>query len=540
MSQTGRSQNQAKPSFSSFRIFIFLPLFYVFFFTPVFAADPAPETATESSVLSKYEKVMKRARNLNVYQEDILHVVPKVDMAGQAIMAARYEDAGKLLDAAGRDLDLLEAQRPVHSARTFRLEWLEIYREIFQKFAILAILAFFFVKIPSFHRWLKSDQFPAKGKMYLVILGFVSALFFSFFDISRYGEAAWAFFDVQVVFISLSGLLGGIWCGVAAGLFVGLFRLILSTDYAVYASIAVGAGMIAGLGNRYIVSFSKASRVSFIAGTLSGLFHGIAIYIPSIGNLPWLFILMSVIFLSLLEGAAVFVFMAVVSGLIHEEKQREVEKELLTTKLLFLQAQIRPHFLFNSLNTIAAVCSKEKAPQAHSLILRLAEFLRQAAKRYDDHIPLKEEMSYVDAYLDLEKARFQERLQIEKKFDIPESLWNLKIPFLIIQPLVENAVKHGISRKPDGGKVSISAERKEEHLVIEVKDDGAGVLPAKIEKVLREPRTSQEQGVGLRNINQRMIHLFGQGYGLQFISTPNEGTAVRLKIPVLKGQNGLE
>lgn|GEM_PF-719508 len=534
MSQTVLSPKQANRSFKPFSLSFLFPLLFILFSPSLFSAEPAP-AADESSVLKQYEEVMKRAQSLNVYREDILHVVPKMEMAGQAIMSLRYEDAGRFLAAADRDLDLLETQMPVHSARTFRLEWLEIYREIFQKFAILAILAFFFVKIPSFHRWLKSEQFPAKGKMYLVILCFVSALFFSFFDISRYGEAAWAFFDVQVVFITLSGLLGGVWCGVATGFFVGVFRLILSADYAVYAAIAVAAGTIGGLGGRYISSFTKASRVSFAAGTLSGLFHGTAIYIPSLGNLPWTFVLMSIFFLAVLEGAAVFVFMAVVSGLIHEEKQRDVEKELLTTKLLFLQAQIRPHFLFNSLNTIAAVCSKEKAPQAHRLILRLAEFLRQAAKRFDDHISLKEELSYVDAYLDLEKARFQERLQIEKKFDIPEEVWNLKIPFLIIQPLVENAVKHGISRKPDGGRVTIMAEQKDGHLVIEVKDDGTGVLSEKIEKVLSEPRTSQEEGVGLRNINQRLIHLFGPKYGLQFNSRLNEGTSVWIRIPMQEG-----
>lgn len=497
------------------------------------SVSPDPKGA----VLEKYEAVMSRAQSLNVYQEDILHVLPKMQMAGQSIMSERYEDADRLLEAASRDLDLLEKHMPAHAQRTFRLEWLEIYREIFQKYAILAILAFFFTKIPSFRRWLKAEKFPAKGKMYLVILSFVAALFFSFFDISRYGESAWAFFDIQLVFVALSGLIGGFWPGLATGVFVGMFRLILSPHHAVYAGITCGAGMVSGLGSRFVKSYTKAAKVSFLTGVAAGIFHGIAIYLPAMATLAWQYFFMSVAFLALLEGAAVFVFMAVVSGLLDQEKQREVERELLTTKLLFLQAQIRPHFLFNALNTIAAVCNKENAAGARHLILRLAEFLRQAAKRYDDKVSLKEEMNYVDAYLDLEKARFQDRLRIEKRFEIPESVWNLKIPFLIIQPLVENAVKHGISRKEQGGTVSIEASEQDAHLVVRVKDDGTGTQPSRVQKILSEPQRSGEEGIGLRNINQRLIHLFGPGYGLQFNSRPNAGTEVEIRIP-LKEQNG--
>lgn len=103
--------------------------------------------------------------------------------------------------------------------------------------------------------------------------------------------------------------------------------------------------------------------------------------------------------------------------------------------------------------------------------------------------------------------------------------------------MVENAVKHGISKREAGGTVKISAAEKEGHLHIEVSDDGAGTSVSRLEDILKQPQKTEEEGVGLRNINQRLVHLFGAKYGLRFTSHPNQGTSVHVQIPI-KAENG--
>ena len=209
-----------------------------------------------------------------------------------------------------------------------------------------------------------------------------------------------------------------------------------------------------------------------------------------------------------------------------------MERELLETKLLFLQAQISPHFLFNALNTISAICHRENASEARRLILNLADFFRRALKRVDDKITLREEMGYIDAYLELEKARFQERLQIRKEFNLPEFLWEARIPFLVLQPIVENAIKHGISKKEAGGTLVIRLAMENQCLSVEVTDDGPGEDLAKIEKIIQGRDVPADVGIGLQNINQRLIRLYGAESRLHFGGAPGHGFSVQVRLPL--------
>ena len=201
-------------------------------------------------------------------------------------------------------------------------------------------------------------------------------------------------------------------------------------------------------------------------------------------------------------------------------------------KLDALQAQINPHFFFNVMNTIIAT-SRSNPNRARRLLIHLAEFFRKALKSKGALISLKEEMEFVNTYLVLEKARFGKKLKI--KTEIPPDLMEAEVPRLSIQPLVENAVKHGITPKITGGVVMIRADRIESEsgdieLQIKIEDDGLGIEEKRLNDVLL-PGVGSGNGVGLANVHARLRGLYGEEYGLVITSKLGEGSAVRMRLP---------
>jgi len=312
---------------------------------------------------------------------------------------------------------------------------------------------------------------------------------------------------------------------------IGIFRWMIRPN-PIYFAIALGAGIIGGLLSKRIKNYQAMSKVSFWSGALVGVLHGAVVFFPMFLILPWFYLILSVGFLAVFEGTGVFIFMGVVSGILREEARRETERELLRTQIRFLQAQISPHFLYNALNTIATICGREGASQARGLVLKLAAFLRGTLKRAEDMVTFREEIAYIDSYVELEKARFQDRLQIKQEFSgVTEESWNIRIPFLILQPLVENAIKHGISKKEEGGTVQIFAREYPGGLEVEVIDDGMGSAksPLHPDPALREK--AKGLGIGTQNINERMIRLFGPKHAVDFQSEKGKGTKVTVRFP---------
>lgn len=193
-----------------------------------------------------------------------------------------------------------------------------------------------------------------------------------------------------------------------------------------------------------------------------------------------------------------------------------------------LQAQINPHFLFNVLNTII-VTSRSNPNRTRRLLILLAEFFRRTLKSKGTVIPLHEEMEFVNIYLTLEKARFGRKLQVKE--EIPEELKEAVIPRLSIQPLVENAVKHGITPKIGNGTVWIQAEQSDEELIIRVKDDGIGIPSDRINDVLL-PGVGSGNGVGMANVHDRLRGLYGKEYGLTVESESGVGTTITMRLPL--------
>ena len=210
-----------------------------------------------------------------------------------------------------------------------------------------------------------------------------------------------------------------------------------------------------------------------------------------------------------------------VLGLRHREQ--ELVELAATAQLAALRAQINPHFLFNSLNSIAQLIRADP-DRAEACVERLAEMFRYVLRYGEkDFVPLAEELEMARAYLDIERARFGDRLRVETHVD-PPSLQHL-IPNLILQPLVENAVRHGLSRKRGGGTVRIDARLADGCLELSVGDDGLGMPDTALERVY-------EHGIGLRNLRDRLARLYGPAHLPEITSAPGSGTRVRLRLPL--------
>ena len=210
----------------------------------------------------------------------------------------------------------------------------------------------------------------------------------------------------------------------------------------------------------------------------------------------------------------------------HRESQAQkltaaqLQTRLAEASLQSLQRQLHPHFLFNTLHTISALIHRD--PEAADAMLgQLSDLLRLTLDRIGtQEVPLKEELDFVQKYVEIERTRFGDRLQVE--FDIAPDTLDAAVPNMLLQPLVENAIRHGIARKVGGGRVEITARREDGELCLVVRDTGPG---------LAEAKPGLSKGVGLANTRSRLEHLFGERHSLDFSEPPGGGLAVKIVIP---------
>jgi two-component system LytT family sensor kinase len=209
-------------------------------------------------------------------------------------------------------------------------------------------------------------------------------------------------------------------------------------------------------------------------------------------------------------------------------RRRAVQAEL-----SFLRAQISPHFLYNALGAIESFIRTDPE-RARDLLIGFADFTRYTFRNHDEFVPVAEEIRLVETYLDLERARFGERLAVTLRVS-PEVL-AVEIPPLILQPLVENAVRHGIEPNEGPGRLSIFIIDADSEAVIVVEDDGAGADPAHMRRVLAG--TARSGSVGLNNVDERLRTVFGEEYGLTLETALGAGMTVTLRIPKFRARVG--
>jgi two-component system, LytTR family, sensor kinase len=202
-----------------------------------------------------------------------------------------------------------------------------------------------------------------------------------------------------------------------------------------------------------------------------------------------------------------------------ELRASELERRLAQARLQALQSQMNPHFLFNTLHTISALMHKD-VEAADRMVMKLSELLRLALDNTDAHeVPLTQELQFLDRYLEIEKTRFRERLSVER--DIEPQTLEAKVPNLILQPLVENAIRHGIERHARPGRIVLRAHRRDGALELEVQDNGGGLPDGKL---LRE-------GVGISNTRARLEQLYGASQSFELKNASSGGLLARVVIP---------
>jgi two-component system LytT family sensor kinase len=204
---------------------------------------------------------------------------------------------------------------------------------------------------------------------------------------------------------------------------------------------------------------------------------------------------------------------------------------LMEAEVRALRAQISPHFIYNSLNAIASFINTD--PQrARELVVEFADFTRYSFRRHGDFTTLAEELRCIDRYLLLERARFGERVQVSLRV-APEVLGTV-IPFLSLQPLVENAVRHGLEAKEGPGHISITADDAGAFAEVTIEDDGVGMDPEQLQSMLAGHTDGLH--VGLRNVDARLRQVYGNDHGLVIETAPGEGTLITMRVP--KSQPG--
>lgn len=208
------------------------------------------------------------------------------------------------------------------------------------------------------------------------------------------------------------------------------------------------------------------------------------------------------------------------------EMKLEAQRRLLVqARLDALTSQINPHFLFNTLNSVASLVRFDP-DTARVLIVKLSNILRRMLRKHDSHVPLREEIAFMDDYLDIEVVRFgPEKLRVEKDLDPEVMDW--RVPSMVLQPIVENSIRHGLAPKIEGGWVALRArkqrERTGEWLVLEIEDNGVGMEAA--------AAAPSGHGIGLENVRQRLQVLYGDTATLEISSRPGAGTRIRMVLP---------
>ncbi len=211
----------------------------------------------------------------------------------------------------------------------------------------------------------------------------------------------------------------------------------------------------------------------------------------------------------------------------HEARARELSAAQLETRLVearlhTLQRQMQPHFLFNTLNTISALMHRD-VDAADAMIARLSDLLRMSLQRVGvQEVPLKEELDFLSKYLEIEQTRFRDRLTVV--FDVQAETLHALVPNLLLQPLVENAIKHGIGPRPTPGQIAVRARVNGALLELDVQDNGVGLSAARL--------TDFNRGVGLSNTRSRLDHLYGSLHRFEFRQPAEGGLLVSIAIPM--------
>jgi two-component system LytT family sensor kinase len=195
---------------------------------------------------------------------------------------------------------------------------------------------------------------------------------------------------------------------------------------------------------------------------------------------------------------------------------------LLKARMDALTSQINPHFLFNTLNTVSSLIRFDP-DMARGVVVKLSNILRRLLRKHETFVPLHEELEFIDDYLGIEEIRFgRDKLQIFKEID--EETLDAFIPSMLLQPIIENAIKHGLAPRLEGGEIHLRTHRRDGRLLIDIEDNGIGISPERLREVFGG-------GIGISNVHERLRLLYGEHFKMDIRSQEGEGTQIHIEIP---------
>ncbi|MFZ5802362.1 MAG: sensor histidine kinase [Candidatus Omnitrophota bacterium] len=505
-------------------------LLTLFLLSPCLQAEESRETEL---AIQKYQETAQTLDLLGTTDPAAHALQSKLQEAASLLRGKKFEQASVLLDAILKEAENL----PLTTANArirFKSVWFDFLSDLVQKLLYLLLFIFFVARRRFFVRLFATERYNLIGYLYMALLFSGFALVLIILDGLRYGKVDWAFFDAPYVLVALIGFLGGIPCGTLAGLLVGFSRGILEAHSWHYLGITLAGGFLAGTIRARIVLLKSRRSLGAAAGALLGLVHGLAVAIVFWNVLPPTLLLFILMIYTLVDGTAIFLCLNTVKNVVRETRLRLLQTDLSRTQLLLYQAQIHPHFLFNALNSIAAVCGRGDAAEADRLITKLSDFIRSTLRRTGQEVLVEEEMTHVRMYLELEKARYRDRLHFVERLHLEDRHRETRIPLLILQPLVENAIRHGLAHKKEGGTVTVEIRSEKDGLSFAVSDDGVGMAADHFDRLLREEGRDSADGLGLglRNIHERLVGIYGRSAGLVFSGGPGQGSRFAFKIPL--------
>lgn len=392
--------------------------------------------------------------------------------------------------------------------------------DMLERMAIITIFTYIIFQTDII-KYLVKDEYDKKEKIIMIILFAILSIIGTYFGIYITDNSL---ANSRPIGAIVAGYLGGPVVGITVGIISGLHRYSLGGFTALACAISTVAEGTIGAGFRRIFKNKGLSPIiAGLAAVVAEITQMIIILIFT-SDLEAAVLLVKKIAPPMIITNSVGVFLIVmvvdrskklVDG---EVKLVKLKEENKIAELKALKAQIEPHFLFNSLNVIGAYCRTD-GEKARNLILNLSEYFRGTLEIEGDFSTLQKELALVKAYVSIEEARFSDRLKVE--FFIDDTLLDIKFPILIIQPLVENAIKHGILKKIEGGTVKIIVSDKDDEVYVEICDDGIG---------FDNSDNSTSTGLGLKNVRNRLKLLYGERYDINIISS-NKGSRVCFYIP---------
>ena len=216
---------------------------------------------------------------------------------------------------------------------------------------------------------------------------------------------------------------------------------------------------------------------------------------------------------------------------------RREEINLRKTELKALQAQINPHFLYNTLDSISWMCEQGRNAEAVQMVNALAQLFRISISKGHELIPIRSELRHAESYLKIQQHRYKN--QFSYRFDVDEGCLDFLCNKITLQPIIENAIYHGINGLVDEGEIVITLRAEGTDVVFTVADNGVGMDQAQIEAILRKER-SDHTGIGIKNVNDRLKIYFGEGYGITIRSEPDEGAVVTIRMPQVREEGDYE